>query len=160
MSGGYIENSTQFGSVLGFSNDQRQLREISHFSIPSWPTSWSRPRKRPSRQSVTLAAAAAPPPPPIAVTLSAAVTLAAYRRAACVPPPVHPSINCTKLQLSSFIPRFQLFLSVAFLCNYLAGYVKGQIQICKGSDVCNLGRKTRDYAIKFWAPSGRNSGLG
>ena len=30
------------------SNDQRQLREISHFSISSWPTSSSRPRKRPS----------------------------------------------------------------------------------------------------------------
>ena len=104
------------------SNDQRQLREISHFLIPSWPTSSSRPRKRPSpsRQPVTLAAAAAPPPPPIAVTLAAVVTLAAYLRAACVLPPVPRSINCTKLQLSSFISRIQLFLSVEFLCNYHA----------------------------------------
>ena len=91
------------------SNGQRQLREISHFLIPSWPTSSSRPRKRPSpsRQPVTLAAATAPPPPPIAVTIAAAVTLAAYRRAACVLPPVPRSINCAKLQLSSFISRVQ-----------------------------------------------------
>ena len=37
----------------------------------------------------------------------------------------------TKLQLSSFIPRFQLFLSVEFLCNYHAIWAeKIRAQLC------------------------------
>ena len=120
------------------SNGQRQSREISHFLIPSWPTSSSRPRKRPSpsRQPVTLAAATAPPPPPIAVTLAAAVTPAAYLRAACVLPPVPRSINCTKVATFEFhfkdsaLPRRRIFMQLSR----------------------NLGPKNRNYAMKFGRP--------
>ena len=121
------------------SNDQRQLRENSHFLIPSWPTSSSRPRKRlsPSRGSPS---PSRPPPrrrrrrllsrpsPPQSLLPPTAVPHACQLRAAAC-----ASIDkLTKLQLSSFIPTFHVFLSVISL----------QLS-------CNLGRKTRNYAMKF-----------
>ena len=84
--------------------------------IPSWPTSSlpslarGAPCRRRSRQPVTLAAAAA-----------AAAADCCHprrrshpcRRAACVPPPV-PLDKLQEVQLSSFIPRFELFPRVEY----------------------------------------------
>ena len=104
------------------SNDQRQLREISHFLIPSWPTSSSRcvsPTQAPEPQPAARhprgrrrAAAAADCCPPRRRSHPCRL----YRRAPCVPP-------LKIAQSCNFRVSFQGFRSsrsVEFLCNYHA----------------------------------------
>ena len=101
-----MRNFALFNSVLA---DELVSLRLAHATAPEPQPAASHPRGR--RRAA--AAADCCPSPPQSLLPPTAVPPACRRL--CV------SIDkLTKLQLSSFIPTFHLFLSVEFLCNYHA----------------------------------------
>ena len=122
------------------SNDQGQLRENSHFLIPSWPTSSSRPRKRlsPSRGSPS---PSRPPPRRRRRRL-----LSPSPPQSLLPPTAVPPA-CRRLCVRRKIDKVATF---EFHSN-VSAVPERRISLQLS---CNLGRKTRNYAMKFGCSAG------